>query len=80
MQTIATITSKFQIHIPKAIREKAGFFTHGPVTMRADAGKIVIEKRKGKSILDLAGTFKPKGKMKHIDIDRIRDYIDYSDL
>lgn len=80
MQTIATITPKFQIHIPRAIREKAGFLQHGPVVMRADGGKIVIEKRKGKSILDLAGSIKPKGKAKNIDIDNIRDYINYADL
>lgn len=76
METIATITPKFQIHLPKAIREKAGFLTHGPVVMRADKGEIVIRKRKGKSILDLAGSIKPKGKAKFIDIDNIRDYID----
>jgi AbrB family looped-hinge helix DNA binding protein len=80
MEQIVTITPKFQVHIPKAIREKAGFLTHGPVMMRADGGKIIIQKRKGKSILDLAGSVKPKGKAKLIDIDNIRDYIDYSDL
>lgn len=75
MQTIATITSKFQVHLPKAIREKAGFLTHGPVTMRADAGKIVIEKRKGKGILALAGAFRVKNP---IPVENIRDHIDYS--
>lgn len=80
MQTIATMTPKFQVHIPKAIREKAGFLTHGPVVMRADRGKITIERKKGKTFLDLAGTFKPKANMKKIDIDNIREYIDYSDL
>ncbi len=80
MEVTATITSKFQIHLPKAIRQKAGFLTHGPVVIRADRGKIIIERKRGKSILDLAGTFRPKGNMKKIDIDNIRDYIDYSDL
>jgi len=76
MEQIVTLTSKFQLHIPKKIREKAGIFIHGPVVMRADTGKIVIEKRKGKSILDLAASIKPKGKAKNIDIDNIRDHID----
>jgi len=75
MQTIATITPKFQVHIPKAIREKAGFLTHGPVVMRADKGKIVIEKKKGKGILALAGAFRVKNP---IPVEKIRDYIDYS--
>lgn len=80
MEQTAILTSKFQLHIPKKIREKAGFFTHGPVVIKVDNGAIIIKKRKTKSILDLAGIIKPKGKAKHIDIDNIRDYIDYSDL
>ncbi len=75
MDVIATITPKFQIHIPVAIRKKAGFTQHGLVRMRADRGRIVIEKRKGKSILDLAGAFRVKNP---IPADKIRDYIDYS--
>lgn len=77
MQTTATITPKFQIHLPVAIRLKAGFVHHGPVRIRADAGRIIIEKRKGKSILDLGGKFRVKNP---IPADKIRDYIDYSDL
>lgn len=80
MEQTVTITSKFQVHIPKAIREKAGILTHGPVTMRADAGKIVIEKRKGKGILAMAGKYRAQGKANPIDIDNMRDIIDYSDL
>lgn len=80
MQQIATITSKFQVHIPKAIREKAGFLKHGPVVMRADEEKITITQRKTGSILDLAGKYKNSAKKVHIDIDNIRDYIDYSAL
>lgn len=77
MEVIGTITPKFQIHIPVAIRKKAGFTFHGPVVIRADKGKIIIQKRKGKSILDLAGAFRVKNP---IPADKIRDYIDYSDL
>lgn len=77
MQVTATITPKFQIHLPVAIRLKAGFTMHGPVTMRAQAGRIILEKKRGKSILDLAGKFR----VKHpIPADKIRDYIDYSNL
>lgn len=80
MEVTATITPKFQIHLPKAIRQKAGFLTHGPVVMRADKGKVTISKRKTGSILDMAGKYKTIGKTKKIDIDNIRDIIDYSDL
>lgn len=76
MEQTAILTSKFQIHIPKKIREKAGFFTHGPVVVRADKGEIVIRKRKGKSILDMAGKYRKQAKLINIDLDNIRDYID----
>lgn len=75
MEVTATITPKFQIHIPVAIRKKAGFTHHGPVVMRADGGKITIRKRKGMDILSLAGAFRVKNP---IPADKIRDYIDYS--
>jgi AbrB family looped-hinge helix DNA binding protein len=80
MITTATLTEKFQIHIPKKIREKAGILTHGPVTMRADEGRIIIEPQKAQTLLELGGKYKHLGKAKKIDISRIRDYIDYSDL
>ncbi len=75
MEQVVTITQKFQVHIPKRIRQKAGFLTHGPVIMRADKGRIVIEKKKTKSILELAGAFRVKDP---IPAGKIRDYIDYS--
>lgn len=75
MEVTATITPKFQIHLPVAIRIKAGFTHHGPVTIRADKGKIIIQKRKGTDILSLAGAFRIKNP---IPADKIRDYIDYS--
>lgn len=80
MEVTATITPQFQIHIPVAIRMKAGFTHHGPVTIRADAGRIIIEKKRGKTILDLAGKYKARGKRVKIDLANIRDYIDYGNL
>ena len=76
MDTYATITSKFQVHIPKEIRKKSGITNHGRVKITAEKNKIVISKDK-RSFLDLAGKFKVKNP---IPADKIRDYIDYSDL
>lgn len=80
MEVTATITPQFQIHLPVAIRIKAGFTHHGPVVIRADAGRIIIEKKKGKSILDLAGKYRTRGAHRKIDLANIRDYIDYGNL
>lgn len=69
-----TITSKFQVHIPVAIRKKVGLTTHGRAKITAQGKKIVIEPEKF-DILSLGGKFK----VKHpIPAEKIRDYIDYS--
>lgn len=78
METTISVTSKWQIHIPKAMRHVLGKKKPGQVKIKADKGKLIISPKKG-SILDLAGKFhKYYLKNKHIDIDNIRDYIDYS--
>lgn len=76
METYATITSKFQLHIPVKIRRKAGLTHHGRVKIRADKNKIIITPQKS-DILKWAGKFKVKNP---IPAEKIRDYIDYSDL
>lgn len=74
MQT--TITPKFQVHIPVAIRKKVGLTQHGKASIRAEKKKIIIEPLdEKKGILSLAGKFKVK---KPIPAEKIRDYIDYS--
>lgn len=76
MDTITTITPKFQVHIPVAIRKKAGITSHGRALIRTEKSKIIIEPiDEKKGILSLAGKFKVK---KLIPAEKIRDHIDYS--
>lgn len=70
-----TITPKYQLHIPVSIRKAVGLTRHGKAIIRADGNKIVIEPIKESPILKLAGTLKLK---KKVDLDNIRDHIDYS--
>ena len=73
-----TITPKFQVHLPVEVRKKAGLKTHGRAKVTVRGKKIIIEALNNKKdILSLAGSIKPK---KGIDIDNIRDYINYSDI
>lgn len=73
----ATITPKFQIHLPVEIRKKAGLTSHGRVKIKATKGKITIETpKKEDDILSLVGSIKPRP---DIDIDNIRDYIQYAE-
>lgn len=75
METYTTITPKFQVHIPVAIRKKIGLKKHGRAIIRADKKRIIIVPNPT-SILDLAGKYKVKNP---IPAEKIRDYIDYSD-
>lgn len=78
MSTLTTITPKFQVHIPVAIRKKIGLKKHGRAKIRAVKKRIVIEPLSEKEgILSLAGKFKVK---KPIPAEKIRNHIDYSKL
>lgn len=74
MEILTTITPKFQVHIPVAIRKKIGLKKHGRAVIKAEKKKIVIEPIES-DFLSLSGKFKVKNP---IPAEKIRDYIDYS--
>lgn len=76
MQTLTTITPKFQVHIPTSIRKKIGLTKHGRAKISAHKKKIIIQPIPEKeNILSLAGKFKVK---RPIPAEKLRDYIKYS--
>ncbi len=78
MQTLTTITPKFQVHIPVSIRKKVGLKKHGRARIRVDKKRIIIEPfSKKEGVLSLAGKIKVR---KPIPAEKIRDYINYIDL
>ena len=77
MQTTIAITSNWQIHVPLAMREIAGFNKPGVATISAKNGSLTIKPKKSK-IMSLAGSLHQAHLKNPIDIDNVRDYIDYS--
>lgn len=77
MEATIAVTSKWQIHIPKAMRSALGAKKPGMVRIRAEKNKLIISPKRS-SILDLAGSLHHYYKKNPINVDRIRDYIDYS--
>ena len=75
MPVLTTITPKFQVHIPVAIRKKIGLKTHGRAIIWAEKKRIVIEPVES-DFLSLAGKYKVKNP---IPAEKIRDHIDYAD-
>ena len=76
MNTIVTITPNYQVHIPTKMRKMVGLDKHGPAEMMVEDGKIIL-KPLDDQIMKLAGKYKSK---KKINVDKVRDRIDYSKL
>ena len=79
MNGTISITNKWQIHIPKSLRGTLGLDKPGKVTIKAVDGKIIITPAKS-TIMQYAGKLHEKYNKKKINIDKVRDLIDYSDL
>lgn len=77
MQTTISITRKWQIHIPKAARKALNLEKPGKAEVRVKGKELIVRPMESK-ILQLAGKYAKYAKGKKINIDKIRDYIDYS--
>ncbi len=77
MQTTISITSKWQIHIPKAARKALKLTKPTQVEVETKGNKLILTPVESK-ILKLAGKYAKYAKGKNINLDKIRDYIDYS--
>lgn len=77
MQATVSITSRWQIHIPKAARKALKLTKPGQVKIKAEGNKLVLIPVESK-VLQLAGKYEKYTRGKKINLDRIRDYIDYS--
>ncbi|MEK7127467.1 MAG: AbrB/MazE/SpoVT family DNA-binding domain-containing protein [Patescibacteria group bacterium] len=77
MSLAIAITSNWQMHIPQAMREAAGLNAPGIVMATVSPGEITIRPQKSK-IMSLAGSLHAAHLKNPIDIDNIRNYIDYS--
>ena len=74
MQTLTTITPKFQVHIPVSIRKKVGLTEHGKALIKTEKSRIIIEPLKSK-FMSLGGKYRVA---KPVPAEKIRDSIDYS--
>lgn len=75
MQT--TITSKWQVHIPKAARKALKLTKPGKFEIKTEKDRLILIPVESK-ILKLAGKYNRYTKGKRINLDKIRNYIDYS--
>lgn len=81
METSVTITPKFQVSIPVSIRKYLKMTKHGKAKISAKmvgTRKIITLEPDDSDILSLAGKYAHKKPTKKIDVDNIRDLVDYS--
>ncbi len=78
MQTIA-ITPQWQIYIPLEARQILGLLKPGLAEIRVVQDEIII-KPKPSLVLQLAGKYRQRRSAQKINIEKIRDQIDYSQL
>lgn len=76
MQTVS-ITPKWQVHIPVAVRKKLKLKKPTQADVYVEKDKIVLKPKKSE-ILKMAGKYKRLKPVRPINLDKIRDYIDYS--
>lgn len=77
MQTTISITNKWQIHIPKSARKALNLTKPGRVEIKTEQNKLILIPVESR-ILQMAGKYEKYTKGKKVDLDKIRDYIDYS--
>ena len=71
-----SITSKWQMTIPKAVRRAIGLKRPGKVVLTVEPQRKAFRIDQPPSLLDLAGKFTPKDKRKIINAVRIREYME----
>lgn len=71
-----TITSKWQMTIPRKVRKTLNLTRTGRVMITVDPKQKAFMIHETPSIFDLAGTFTPKDKKKIINAVKIRDYME----
>ena len=76
MTATIAVTSNWQIHIPKAMRELIGLKKPGMVEVSAKRGTLSVKPKKS-GILALGGSLHSYYKKNPINVDKIRDHIDY---
>ena len=77
METTIAVTSSWQIHLPKSFRVVLGLKAPGQVRLVSHAEGVTITPVKSR-ILAMAGKYEAYSKKQKVDLNRVRDLIDYS--
>lgn len=79
MKQTINITPKWQVYIPVSIREALNLKEPKQAEIRVEEGTIVIEPQKN-PVTEMAGKYKDIKPKKKVNLETVRDEIDYSEL
>jgi len=79
MNTTTMITSQWQVYLPESVREIMGLTVPGQAELEVVEDGVIIRPKKS-AVLKLAGKYKDLAKKRKIDLENIRERIDYSNL
>lgn len=79
MSTVVTITPQWQVYIPIWIRQLISLSKPGRATVAVENDSIVITPKQS-SLLRLGAKYKSIAQKKRVNLERIRDRIDYGNL
>lgn len=79
MTTTVSITSQWQIYIPEDVRRAIGLTQPSQAKLEIKDNSLIITPQ-ASPFLKLAGKYAHLKPVKPINLDHLRDYIDYSDL
>lgn len=79
MNTTITITQQWQIYIPEKVRELLSLTNPVQAKLEVKDSSIIITP-KSSVVLNLAGKYKTLAAKNKVNLDKIRDKIDYSKL
>lgn len=71
-----TITAKWQMTIPRSARKLLGITRSGKVLVEVKKQAKTMTIKHMPSIFELAGTFVPKGKLRHVSVLKTREYME----
>lgn len=79
MQELTAITPKWQVYIPKGIRQRLNLVKPQKAKIKVEEKKIIIEPIES-PILKLGGTLRSYYRKRKVNLAKVRDQIDYSNL
>lgn len=77
MSMTISVTNQWQIYVPDEVRQALAWTRPGKAKVELKGRSMVVTPQKSQ-VMKLAGKYRHLGRRQKINLDQVRDYIDYS--